>query len=331
MCVKADIKQYTQKYWLFLFFVILFVLMALFKISLKDIWGTVSSLKLWQLLLLLSVYFLISTSVIAARKYLLFALSTNPKLKNLVYIHFSTMAAHYSTPAKLGFPLSVYLLKKFENVSYATGSAMIIMELVVSTGICGIISFTGAFFYFTDRISTLVSSFLYLSLLCLLTFFGIKFILGRSNENSRIYQSFRSIQGAFSQVTVSHLLIYTSLMIITQLIGSLTLFLLSSFFYEEIPFWQVFIANSTAFFLGAISMIPMGLGIREASILFYLRHLGITNEIGISIVTMQRLLSTGLTFVLGAIFGSVLGLKNVSQSSSKTRENSFNGLNKRME
>ena len=331
MCAKVDIKKYIQKYWLFLFFIILFVLMALFKISLKDVWGTVSSLKLWQLLLLLSVYFLISTSVIAARKYLLFTLSTTPKLKNLVYIHFSTMAAHYSTPAKLGFPLAVYLLKKFDNVSYATGSAMIIIELVVSTGICGIISFTGALFYFTDRINTLMFSFLYLFLLCLLTFIGIKFILRRSNDNSRIYQFLRNVQGAFSKVTVAHLFIYISLIIIVQLIGSMTLFLLSSFFYEEISFWQALIANSTAFFLGAISMIPMGLGIREASILFYLRHLGITNEIGISIVTMQRLLSTGLTFVLGAIFGSVLGLKNVSKSSSKTRKNSFNGLNKGME
>lgn len=329
--MKKNLKKNVQKYWLLFFFVILFLFMGLFKISLKDIWGTVSSLKLWQLLLLLFVYFLISTSLIAARKYLLFALSTTPKLKNLVFIHFSTMAAHYSTPAKLGFPLAVYLLKKFDNISYATGSAMIIMELVVSTGICGIISFTGAFFYFTDRINTLVFSFLYLSLLCLLTFFGIKFILRRSNENSRIYQFLRSVQGAFSQVAVSHLFIYISLMIIVQLIGSMTLVLLSIFFSEEISFCQALIANSTAFFLGAISMIPMGLGIREASILFYLRHLGITNEIGISIVTMQRLLSTGLTFVLGAIFGSVLGLKNVSQSSSKTRKNSFNGLNKGME
>ena len=323
--MKKDFKEYVQKYWLLFFLAALFLFTAFFKISLKDIWETVYSLKLWQLLLLLFVYFLISISIIASRKYILFALSsTSPRLKNLVYIHFSTMAAHYSTPAKLGFPLAVYLLKKFENISYATGSAMIVIELVVSTGICGIISFTGAFFYFTDRINTIVLSFLYFSLLCLLTFFGIKFILRKNDANSRIFRFLKSVRGTFSQVTFYQLLIYTFIMIIAQLISSMTLFFLSNFFHEGISFWQALIANSTAFFFGAISMIPMGLGIREASILFYLRHIGITNEIGISIVTIQRLLSTGLTFVLGVIFSSVLGLKNISQNSNKARTNSLN-------
>ena len=109
MHAKANLKNYIQKYWLFLFFIILFALIALFKISLKEIFNTVSLLKIWQILSLLFLYGLISTAMILSRKYLLYALSTTVTTRNLIYIHFSSMAAHYSTPAKIGFPLRANL------------------------------------------------------------------------------------------------------------------------------------------------------------------------------------------------------------------------------
>ena len=62
---------------------------------------------------------------------------------------------------------------------------------------------------------------------------------------------------------------------------------------------------------GAGIRVPIGLGVREASMLFYLRHLGIPDDTGLSIVTIQRLLSTGLSFLLGSIIGAALGLKNL--------------------
>jgi uncharacterized membrane protein YbhN (UPF0104 family) len=55
----------------------------------------------------------------------------------------------------------------------------------------------------------------------------------------------------------------------------------------------------------------MGLGTRDASMLFYLKLFGIANSSGISIVAIQRLISTGLSYVLGTLFGAVLGLRNV--------------------
>ncbi len=192
---------------------------------------------------------------------------------------------------------------------------MILIELIVSTIICGIIAFIGTFFYFTGKTNIFILSFSYLLIFVVLTFYGIQIFLRKGNENSRIYQFIKKVREAFSHVAVSHLIIYTFLMILIQLLAGITLVFLSGFFSEELSLWQAVIANSTAFFLGAISMIPMGLGVREGSILFYLRHLGITNEIGISIVTIQRLFSTGLNFVLGVIFGTILGVRNINRDS----------------
>jgi len=134
--MKIDFMQWVSRYWLLFFFVIVFFFMAIFQITLRDIWGAISSLKLWQFVLLLFIYLLISLFQIISRKYLLYSLLSPSKFKNLIFIHFSSMAAHYSTPAKIGFPLAVYLLHKFDKVPYATGTTMILIELIVSTTIC---------------------------------------------------------------------------------------------------------------------------------------------------------------------------------------------------
>jgi uncharacterized protein (TIRG00374 family) len=314
--MESDVSTFLRKYWLLFFFIIVFIFMAIFRISFRDIWMAVSSLKLWQFVLLLLICLLISLFQIISRKYLLHSLLSPTKFKNLVFVHFSSMAAHYSTPAKVGFPLAVYLLHKFDKVPYAIGTTMILIELIMSTTVCGIIAVVGTFFYFTSNTKVLMLSFSYLFIFGLLAFYGMRIFLKKGNENSRTYQFIKKVHEAFSRIAVCHLMIYTFLMVLIQLLAGITLVLLSGFLSEELTLWQAIIANSTAFFLGSISMIPMGLGVREGSMLFYLKHLGITNEIGISIVTIQRLFSTGLTFVLGMVFGTLLGVRNIDQDTS---------------
>lgn len=313
--MESNVSTLIRKYWLLFFFIIVFIFMAIFKISFRDIWMAVSSLTLWQFVLLLLISLLISLFQIISRKYLLHSLLSPTKFKNLVFVHFSSMAAHYSTPAKIGFPLAVYLLNKFDGVPYSSGTTMILIEIMVSTIICGIIASIGGFFYFTDQMKVLVVSFFYLLIFGVLAIYGIYVFLRKSAKKSPAYLFIKNACEAFSHITVYHLVIYICLLVFIQLLGGITLVLLASFLNKSISLWQAVVANSTAFFLGAISMIPMGLGVREASILLYLKHLGITNEIGISIVTIQRLFSTGLSFALGMIFGGILGVKHPKKDS----------------
>ena len=309
--MKKDLKEYVQKYWLLFFLVILFLFTALFKISLKDMWESITSLKLWQLVLIVCVYFLISIITILTRKYLLYSLSAKAKLKNLIYVHFSTMAAHYSTPAKLGFPFAVYLLNRFDNIPYATGTAMIIIELFVSTGICGLIALIGSLFYFSHITKIIFLLFFLLFFVIGLIFFVLLFFLKKKEKHSRIYRFISELHAAFTRVPLNKSLIYSLMRVFIQIISGINLVLLCLFFSSELSLWKAVVAGSTAFFLGAISMVPMGIGVREASMLFYLHHVGIPNEIGLPVVTIQRLLSTGLSFALGAIFGTILGVGNI--------------------
>jgi uncharacterized protein (TIRG00374 family) len=309
--MKAKFKNLVVKYWLLFFFIILFLLMATSRISFNDIWKTILSLKLWQLSALLAVYFLISFFRISSRKYLLYSLYSSCRFKNLALIHFTSMAAHYSTPAKIGFPLAVYLLNRFENIPYPYGTAAILIELTVSTGICGVIAIIGGFFYFREYSYFLFQIFLIAIVLGVITLWGLRLFFRKINNGSRLRKFISDIGDAFSHVAPGHIILYTSMMVFIQIFSSVNLVLLCYFFSAHLSIGQAVTAGSTAFFVGAVSMIPMGLGTRDASMLFYLKLFGIANSSGISIVAIQRLISTGLSYVLGTLFGAVLGLRNV--------------------
>ncbi|MBW1690866.1 MAG: flippase-like domain-containing protein [Deltaproteobacteria bacterium] len=308
--MNTDLKQWVSRYWLIFFLIIVFMFMAIFKISFKDIWRTISSLKLWQFGLLFSVYVLVSCSLVISRKYLLHSLSSPSRLKNLLLIHFSSRAAHYSTPAKLGFPFTVYLLKRFENIPYTTGTVMVLIEVVVGTGICGVIAFFGSYFYFSEKTNTLLPLLLFF-VIPMVTLPVIGHILKKKAGNSRFYRFIKDVHCSFSHLDTYHSLLYFLIMTFIQVFSGINLVLLAYFFSADLTIWQAVVAQSAAFFLGALSMVPMGLGVREASVLFFLYHVGVPKEVGLSIVTIQRLLSTGLNFTLGIIFGTVIGVKNI--------------------
>jgi uncharacterized protein (TIRG00374 family) len=317
------LKNAIQKYWLLLFFLVLFAFMAIFRISFKDVWKNILTLTFWQVALLLGLYFVISIFHIYSRKYLLYAQDHTCRLRNLTYIHFSSLAAHYSTPAKIGFPLAVYLLKKFENVPYAHGTAVILIELAVSTVICGVVAIAGGFYYFEEHSHHLLRIFLILLAAGIALAAGLWLAVKKISGGSRLKKFISNMKAAFSMVTVRHLLVYALMMIFIQLFSSLTLVLLCHFFSAQLSIGRAITAGSTAFFIGAVSMMPMGLGTRDASLLFYLKLFGISGAVGITIVAIQRLLSTGLSFVLGMIFSAVLGLKNITaQNHLDATENS---------
>lgn len=314
--MASRIKHVIAKYWLFLFLGIIALIMGVFRISFSDVWTSISSIKLWQVAVLLGVYFIISGLNVLLRRYLLNSMSATPGLKNLFLIHFSSMAAHYSTPAKLGFPLSVFLLNKLENVSYVTGTAMVVIELLVSTGVCGMIAFFGSLAYFGDKSS--LFPLIVLIIICIVGFTTCLYVKRHGVFSKRFQKIISELNNALKLLSFRKLCIYVLFSILVQLFGAINLFLLCTFFSEPLSYPQAVVTGSSAFFLGSVSMIPMGLGVREASVLFYLGRFGISGGIGLSVVTIQRLISTGLSFLLGSIIGTFLGLKGIVHSLHST-------------
>jgi len=309
--MKSILKKYIVKYWLLFFFMIVFLVMGLFKIPAKKLYETLLSLRLWELAIVILVFALISVFQILSRKYLFKQLGEKPGIKNLTLIHFSSMAAHYSSPAKLGFPLAVYLFKKFENISYPIATAMILTELVISMGICGIIALGGSYFYFAKYQTIFLLTVLFLVILCLTIYFILR-ALGKKGQSGRIHQFAADTQDIFRNIPFRAAITYIVISTLIQILSGVNFFLLCYFFSIDVSLWKAIIISSSAFFLGAVSMVPMGLGVREGSVLFYLNYLGVASDISLSVITVNRLVSTGLTFLLGMIAGGILGAAKIT-------------------
>ena len=304
-------KNLIARFWFLIFFLLLLLFAGIFHISMKQIVQSVVALRTWQLCFLIAIYFLISLCIILSRKYLIFCLNHSCTFKNLVFIHFASSAAHYSSPGKIGYPITVYLLKKYEDIPYSSGSALILIELAVNMGISGLSAILGSFFYFREYVGSIFEVLFILSAVGIITLWGIRFHFSKKKKSNRFENGIRNTIKAFSSIPLSMLLFYCVLSACTQIIIAASLVALCFFLSVNISICQAITASAAAFFLGAVSMIPMGLGIREASMILFLSQFGIDNVNSILIVTIQRLLSTGLSLVLGSIFGIYLGIKNL--------------------
>jgi len=308
---KSGMKKSIKKYWLFLFLAFLVLAIHFLNISYHDFIHTLRSLQLWQILAVVLVFFLVSAANIMARKALISFMSATASFKNLTFIHFASMAAHYSTPAKIGFPLTIYFLNKTEKIPYGTGTAVVFLELFYSLLISGLIAFIGSFFFFQQK------ALLFLVALMAVGAIGIGFflilVLAGRRQSSRIGRFFSELKNSLARLSLSQTLWYLLIRLGILVLSAINLILLSYFFSQQLAFAPALVASNSAFFLGAISMVPMGLGTREASMLFYLDFFGIHLDVAISIITIQRLISTGLTFVIGSILLSHFGMKYINQ------------------
>lgn len=315
------IKRWISRFWLLVFFALIFTLMAKFKISFKDLVQTALQLKYWQLYVILLLFAFIACLEILLRRFLLSGYAKVCSVKTLGLIHFSTMAAHYSTPVKIGFPLTVYLLNKFENIPYSVGSAIVLIELFASLFVCGLIAVFGMLFYF-ENLSVYLVLFIVVSLVVLVVMIKKKRLnLSRYKGLSKITDFLLQVVVALSTLSFKRAFLYLVFFFLIRAVGSLNLYLLTIFLAENITFLQALFSGSTAFFIGAMSMIPMGLGARDVSMLFLLNHFGVTHETGMIIVSIQRVLFTGVSFLLGVISGSWLGIKKPGNFKDKIVSN----------
>ncbi len=307
--MSISLKKLFVKYW-YLFLLLFFAFfVVIFEISLIDLWEGIRSLQAWQLGILLGVFFLISSMNVFLRKYLLSSLGCSTGFRNLLAIHFSSMAAHYSTPAKLGFPVSVFLLKRLEDVPYAVGTTVFLIELFMSTALCGVIGLIGTFFYFMEK-NFFIPVLLVMAAGALS--FSVVLFLKRSPD-SYLGGLMNKMTNSIHALDVKRLVIYSFSLFFVQICSAMNLFLLCIFFSSKITYTQAFVTGSSAFFAGSISMVPMGLGVREASVIFYLGRFGVDGASALSIVTIQRLISTGLSLLIGSCVGGFLARREMAR------------------
>ncbi|MDA9893970.1 flippase-like domain-containing protein [bacterium] len=312
--MSLNITTLLKKYSLLVFFIIIIIFALNTGINYEEIASVFKKLSLKSLTLLIFAFLGISVTNIFIKKVILFFLGHNVKTKNITLIHFASVSAHYSTPVKIGYPVTVFLLKKLENIPYVIATTSLVLELFTTLFLSGLITTIGFFLYFEKYLKldtkTVVFGIMFIILCYLLTFL-LKKLKPEWSKN---------LNQAIKEISKKKLFIYFILQMLQLIAGAGFLKLVLYSFDQYISLWDALISNSSAFFVGAFSMIPMGIGSRDLTLLYYLKHFGVVDSISISVASVQRVISTGLGYFLGLLSSSFLGISQWNQNKSKNRK-----------
>jgi len=302
------VKQFISKYSIVFVILIIFILGWYSGISFEELLYNIRKLTFFQASILIIWFFVIASLSIIGKKVILSYLGYSVKTKNIVLIHFASISAHYSTPAKIGYPVSIYLLKKLENIPITISTASIVLELFVSVLITTTVGFFGTAIYFREQIHSF-SNILFVVLIVLTAIFVAAYFIYRNSQ--KLQESITELKMAVRLLTIKKLVIYFAIQLGVQFAIAIHLIMITSFLGSGISFWFAMVSYSAAFIIGAVSMVPMGIGTRDVSMVYYLTGFGLSADIAVIIVAIQRVITTGVGYLLGLIASSIIGLKSV--------------------
>jgi uncharacterized protein (TIRG00374 family) len=231
----------------------------------------------------------------------------------------ASMSANYATPVKVGIPLRIYLYHHFIQVPIGVGTALVAIETLVGMIVPAILTIIGIITLFPD-IGLFVPMVLLVALLSgakLVTLIKperVERMLSRfisTRFARRITQFIGNVQMGLRSVSKWDLAVVAFILFLNYVVISARLyFILCMLGYVADPvnvFYTCVISNT----VGSTSMIPMGLGVRDASIAFLLVELGIPSRVALSATVIERLLSPGWPLLLGLISANVLGISEM--------------------
>lgn len=225
------------------------------------------------------------------------------KLFPVIVISLASGTSNYLSPAKLNLPIRLFLQKELLNIPYNVGASTKLVMLLVDTGFIAFLSM----FYFLhiDFIkitqSLLLVGFGLIALIVGLNFLSSKILQTKSKFLNKIIQFFHKTFYNLKQLSLPVFVLTFLLAVLRRSLSVLSTFIILSFFTNSISFFEIIIIQSLATFLGIISFMPMGLGVRDLSFIEMLERAGISKDISLVVVVIERFIWTLLPIILGVV------------------------------
>ena len=234
----------------------------------------------------------------------------------------SSLTASYISPLKIGIPLRIYLYKEYMLVPASTGTALVAIEAFFGTLIPALIAIFGSALIFPNI-------GLFIPTIAFLIVFGgavvglimpfeqaADFFANPNRQNrfsrlARLFSFFSRIQSGLKKVPPKALLAVILIDLAMIVLQAVRLYFVLLVLGVAIPIAALLSASTISATAGSLSMIPMGLGVQDASFTFLLVQLGIADEIAISAAVIQRLFSPGWPLLLGLISVNILGISEL--------------------
>jgi uncharacterized membrane protein YbhN (UPF0104 family) len=298
----------VRRYALFFMLLIMGGLVVALGIEVRDITNTLSRLALWQLGLLLLVNLAICLNLALKNTVLLYLAGHRVRFSRMALYFFSSAVAHYTIPGKAGYPVTAWLLRRFDQVPLGVSASVLTWDFALSFSFTAALALTGALVFLPDYSElVLLAGALFLGgvLLALGLAYGLARRLGRSNRLVVFLRRTFNLMGSYRASRFSPLLIFY---VSNALLSGGALWLLIVFVGGSVDLGRLVTADAVSFILGALTMVPLGLGLEDLTLLFFLSSFGLEQADGLAVILLRRTLYMGLVYGLGLLANLILGL-----------------------
>ncbi|HMU43688.1 MAG TPA: lysylphosphatidylglycerol synthase transmembrane domain-containing protein [Ignavibacteriaceae bacterium] len=266
---------------------------------------TFRKFSLWLLPVLLLLSFLNYLFRFAKWHYYLGLLKIKIQWKDSLSIFLSGLIMSV-TPGKMGELLKAYLVKEVNGTSVALTGPIILFERITDFVSLLIIALTGAYFFDYGRNIVLGVALFFLIVLIIMSNKRFALPIIKIFENvSFLKKYFLSIHTAYESsytlVQIRPLLISTFISLISWSFECLGYFLILFNFDLQINFFWASFSYAFATIVGAISMLPGGLGVTEGSLTYLTMKIGASKEIAVASTFIIRVATLWFAVLVGVV------------------------------
>ena len=256
---------------------------------------------------------------VAAAYCILAGTDGNRSVGQLYLVVTASLAANYSTPVKAGIPLRVYLYKRLMGIGLATGSALVGLEVLLGILVPAVIALFALMLFLPEgglAVPAVVAAGVGVAIA------AIAFVRSRSYDRAiprlplpqtarRVLAPDGDIVAAVRGVPLWSLGAAAAIYAAMFLLLGVRTFYAFQLFGGSMSVIELVGISAAAFALGSVSLLPMGLGVRDATLVALFVQAGADRDVAIAVAALDRLLSTGVPLVLGLLSAQILSLQTI--------------------
>ena len=277
---------------------------------------TISVLTYQKWLLVLLLFIVVQFLNLWYFKLILTSMYPINSFAKLFQILFASHSFNYAGPVKLGMPVRIFLFKKILGLPYSAGIATI----VATTGldVCIMITLVIA-----------LSTWIYVSPLLGFSL-GLAIIIGltglaamshtwsftRLERPTWLARFLAEIRNLSPFVTFCAILLSATKLLLNAVAGWIVLAGLGAT-TGLTKFSLVYFSSHLA---GLLSFIPMGLGVKDASVVEFLGRMNTAPTISIAFIAIDRLVWSVIPLLIGLLAGWQLGIRALMESAGEEPE-----------
>ena len=277
---------------------------------------TISLLTYQKWLLVLLLFFIVQLLNLWYFKLILTRMYPVNSFTKLFQILFASHSFNYAGPLKLGIPVRIFLFKQILGVPYSAGIATV----MATTGldVCVMITLVIALTTWI-YVSPLVGFILALAII--IGFTGLaalshKWAFTRLERPAWLARFLADIRNLSPFVTFCAILLSATKLLLNSVAGWIVLAGLGAS-TGLAKFSLVYFSSHLA---GLLSFIPMGLGVKDASVVELLGRMNTAPSISIAFIAIDRLIWSVIPLLIGLLAGWQLGISAMIESAREKPE-----------